>query len=96
MTLRTAAYVSVDTDGVLSFRESPSNEQLFWRREATRQYALNPAVELYVVNPFTQLASDPDIIGTIKDTRYKAGEDTTDVTNFDTPEETPDIELVET
>jgi hypothetical protein len=96
MTLRTAAYVSVDTDGVLSFRESPTNEQLFWRREATRQYALNPAVELYVVNPFTQLATDPDIIGTIKDTRYKAGDDTTDVTNFDTPEETPDIELVET
>jgi hypothetical protein len=96
MTARTAAYVSVDTDGVLSFRESPSLEQSFWRREAARQYALNPAVELYVLNPFTQFANDPDIIGTITDTRYKAGEDTTDITNFDTPAETPDIELVTT
>lgn len=96
MTARTAAYVSVDTNGVLSFRESPSLEQSFWRREAARQYALNPAVELYVINPFTQLPDDPDIIGTITDTRYKAGDDTTDVTNFDTPGETPDIELVTT
>jgi len=51
------------------------------------QYSLNPSVSLSVV-------SSGGSLGTISDTRLQAGAATTDVTNFDTAGETPNISTV--
>ena len=51
------------------------------------QYSLSPSVPLTVVGSGGSL-------GTISDTRLQAGASTTDVTNFDTEGETPDVSTV--
>lgn len=57
------------------------------KAEAIRLYALNPSVTLSVV------ASGGNL-GTLNDTRLQAGAGTTDITNFDTELETPDVSTV--
>ena len=51
------------------------------------QYSLSPSVALSVV-------SSSGSLGTISDTRLKAGAATTDATNFDTASETPNVSTV--
>ena len=51
-------------------------------------YGLNPSVDLSVNGTGT-------LVGTITDTRKKSGASTTDVTNFDTAAETPNIQQVD-
>ena len=67
-----------------NLREMTSGEIAAIRTEAIRQYGLNPYVYLSVV------ASGGNL-GTINDTRLIAGAGTTDVTNYDTAAETPNV-----
>ena len=57
------------------------------KTEAIRQYGLSPSVTLSVV------ASAGNLAG-MTDTRLQAGASTTDVTNFDTEAETPNVSTV--
>ncbi|MDB4681286.1 hypothetical protein OAE88_00100 [bacterium] len=56
-------------------------------KQAVYQYSLNPGVTLSVVGSSGTLAG-------MSDTRLQAGAATTDVTNFDTAGETPDVSTV--
>jgi len=67
-----------------NLREMTSGEIEAIQTEAIRQYGLNPYVYLSVV------ASGGNL-GTINDTRLIAGEGTTDVTDYDTEAETPNV-----
>ena len=51
-------------------------------------YGINPSVDLSINGSGT-------LVGTITDTRKKSGASTTDVTNFDTASETPNIQQVD-
>lgn len=68
-------------------QEMSSAEIAAIRTEAIRLYGLNPYVYL------TQVSSGGNL-GTMSDTRLQAGASTTDVTNFDTEAETPDVSTV--
>lgn len=68
-------------------QEMPPAEVAAIRTEAIRQYGLNPSVTLSVV------ASSGNLTG-MSDTRLQAGASTTDVTNFDTAAETPDVSTI--
>ena len=67
-----------------NLKEMTSAEIEAIQTEAIRQYGLNPYVYLSVV------ASGGNL-GTINDTRLIAGAGTTDVTNYDTAAETPNV-----
>lgn len=55
--------------------------------EAIRLYGLSPSVTISVV-------ASAGNLGTLSDTRLQAGAGTTDITDFDTPAETPDVSTV--
>lgn len=67
-----------------NLQEMTSTEINAIKTEAIRQYGLNPYVTLSVVGSGGNL-------GTINDTRLIAGAGTTDVTNYDTEAETPNV-----
>ena len=67
-----------------NLREMTSTEINAIKTEAIRQYGLDPSVTLSVVASSGSLAS-------MSDTRLIAGAGTTDVTNFDTAGETPNV-----
>lgn len=67
-----------------NLREMTSAEIQAIQTEAIRQYGSNPYVYLSVV-------SSGGNLGTINDTRLIAGAGTTDVTNYDTAAETPNV-----
>lgn len=70
-----------------NLQEMTSGEIDAIKAEAIRLYGNNPSVTLSVV-------ASGGSLGTISDTRLQAGADTTDVTNFDTEAETPDVSTV--
>ena len=70
-----------------NLQEMSSAEITAIQTEAIRLYGLNPYVYLTVPTSGGNL-------GTISDTRLQAGASTTDVTNFDTEAETPDVSTV--
>lgn len=68
-------------------REMTTAEIEAIQSEAIRQYGLDPSVTLSVV-------ASGGSLGTISDTRLQAGAGTTDVTDYDTEAETPDVSTV--
>lgn len=70
-----------------NLQEMTAGEITAIRTEAIRLYGSNPYVTL------SQVASGGSL-GTMSDTRLQAGADTTDVTDFDTEAETPDVSTV--
>ena len=68
-------------------REMTTAEVEAIQAEAIRQYGLNPSVTLSVV-------ASGGSLGSMLDTRLQAGASTTDVTDFDTEAETPDVSTV--
>lgn len=68
-------------------REMTSDEVNKIITEAIRQYGANPSVTLSVV-------ASNGTLDAMSDTRLQAGASTTDVTNFDTEAETPDVSTV--
>ena len=82
MTIRTP----LKLDGS-NLREMTTAEIDAIKTEAIRLYGLNPYV--YLTTP-----SSGGNLGTIYDTRLQAGQGTSDVTNFDTAAETPNVSTV--
>jgi hypothetical protein len=68
-------------------REMTSAEVDAIKTEAIRQYGANPSVTLSVV-------ASNGTLDAMSDTRLQAGASTTDVTDFDTEAETPDVSTV--
>ena len=70
-----------------NLKEMGSNEIAFIQAQAMYLYGTSPSVTL------SRVASG-GTLGTITDTRLQAGSPTTDITNFDTAAETPNISTV--
>lgn len=86
MTVRTPLKLT-STGSAGNMREFSASEITQGVNEAIRQYGIAPMVTLEVVSSSGNLAA-------LSDTRLQAGASTTDVTNFDTAGETPNVSTV--